>query len=275
MLVISCGMMRSGSTLQYQLAVELLQRAGRGEGIGEVRHTICQDLEAQTHGQTHVVKVHKRQLLDGVPAAIADGYATGLYISRDIRDVAVSLMNMRQISFERLIFRSGEVQQALRDYEAWTALPQMLISQYEVMMADLTHEVQRIAAHLQIDISPETAAEIADQYDLKRQKQRIQAWKSDPSYDASQHDPNTLLHHNHIRSGETQQWRSVLTPMQIAYLEYIAGDWLRSQNYELSQPQWRQSLSRLFFLKEKVRRKWYSLSRRWTSKSAVSPNARI
>ena len=268
MLVISCGMMRSGSTLQYQLAVELLQRAGRGEGIGEVRNTTCQDLEAQTHGHVHVVKVHKRQLLAGVSDAIADGYATGLYISRDIRDVAVSLMNMRQISFERLMFRSGEVEQALRDYEAWTALPGILISQYEVMMADLAQEVQRIARHLNIDLSPGTAAEIADKYDLKRQQKRIQAWKADPNYDASQHDPNTLLHHNHIRSGETQQWRTVLTPIQIAYLEYMAGDWLRSQGYELSQPQWRQQLSRAVFLKEKVRRKWNALSRRWSARTA-------
>lgn len=268
MLVISCGMMRSGSTLQYQVAVELLQREGRGEGIGEVRNTTCQDLEAQTHGRTHVVKVHKRQLLAGVSAAIADGYATGLYVSRDIRDVAVSLMHMRQISFEQLMFRNGEVEQALRDYEAWTALPGMLISQYEVMMADLAHEVQRIAHHLNIEITPEMATDIAAKYDLKQQQKRIQAWKSDPNYDASQHDPNTLLHHNHIRSGEAEQWRTVLTPIQIAYLEYMAGDWLRSQSYELSQPQWRQSLSRVVFLKEKMRRKWVMISRRWTSRTA-------
>lgn len=272
MLVICCGMLRSGSTLQYQIAVELLQRADRGEGIGEVRHVHCRELDARTDGKTHAVKVHKRALLPGAPDALQAGYATGLYISRDIRDVAVSLMNMRQVSFEQLMFRGGEVEQALRDYQAWTALPGMLMSKYETMMADLQGEVQRIAQHLDIEISDTEAAAIAHTYSLDRQQRRIQNWKSDPEYDAAQHDPNTLLHHNHIRSGKSQQWRTALTPMQIAYLESVAGNWLRSQGYELSQPAWKRQLSQIAFLKQKVQRKWRALSQR-RQKSNLASNA--
>lgn len=261
MLVICCGMMRSGSTLQYQIVVELLQRSQRGTGIGEVRETTCAALleaaAAQNQPGDQALKVHKLSHLADAAAAIAAGQAIGLYISRDVRDVAVSLMNMRRVDFETLLFQLGEVQQVLLDYAAWTQMPRMLISQYEPMMADLATEVRRIAAHLDIDLSPAAAQAIADTYDLKQQQRRIQAWQHSADYDASQHDPNSLLHHNHIKSGASQQWRQALQPMEIAYLEAIAGDWLVAQGYGLSQPAWRRRLSPLWYGRARWRRKWH------------------
>jgi phage host-nuclease inhibitor protein Gam len=126
-----------------------------------------------------------------------------LYTYRDVRDVAVSLMNMRNIGFEELIFRNQEVQQSLNDFQAWTSLDGVLVSQYEEMVGNIFQEVLRIANHLNIELSETEAQIIADNHTLDRQKQRIQQWQQREDFNPSTHDDRSLLHHNHIHSGNS------------------------------------------------------------------------
>ncbi|MGB3240568.1 MAG: sulfotransferase domain-containing protein, partial [Geitlerinemataceae cyanobacterium] len=253
MLVICCGMLRSGSTLQYQLAVAILEKTGRGSGLGDPRNVDCLELaNANPSGMMQVLKVHKFQHLQHVEAAIDRRQAKCLYTYRDVRDVAVSLMNMRNIGFEELIFRNQEVQQSLSDFQAWTSFDDVLISRYEEMVSDIPQEVLRIAKHLNIELSTEDAIAIAENHSLDKQKQRIQQWKQGDDFNPRNHEAKSLLHHNHINSGRSQQWCETLTPIQIAYLESLTGTWLRDRGYSLSQPFLIQKASQILYSRYKL-----------------------
>lgn len=229
-------MLRSGSTLQYQLAVSILEKTGLGTGIGDPRHLDCLELAKASPATIQVLKVHKFKHLQHVEEAIAQGKAKCLYTYRDIRDVAVSLMNLRKIRFKELIFRNQEVQQSLQDFQAWTSLEGVMISRYEQMVNNLPQEVLRIAKHLNVELSTEMAIDIAKNHTLEKQKERIRQWQSRDDFNPRTHDGKSLLHHNHINSGTSQQWRYTLRPMQIAFLESLTETWLRERGYHLSQP---------------------------------------
>jgi hypothetical protein len=259
MLVICCGMMRSGSTLQYQLAVAIVEKRALGCGLGEARNSNCQDLiTANFNNQIQVVKVHQFSHLQGAKEAVAQGQATCIYIYRDIRDVTVSLMKMRKWNFDRLIFGSKEIQQCLKDFNLWTSIPEIYISSYENMMQDLKQEVARIAQHLKIELSPEEITEIAQNHSLQQQKNKIKTWKWESGKNSGNYEPKTLLHYNHINSGKSQQWRDSLNQIQLGYLESIAKKWMETQGYTLSQPIYLRWLSQLVFIgyliKEKINR---------------------
>ncbi|MGK7939056.1 MAG: sulfotransferase domain-containing protein [Crocosphaera sp.] len=261
MLIICCGMMRSGSTLQYQLTVAILEKTGKGTGYGEIRHSNCQEL-LQKYSSTsmHVVKVHQFRHLKGVGKAIAEQQAKGIYSYRDIRDVTVSLMKMRKANFEKLMFETGEIKECIRDFYNWTNLDNMLISRYEVMVNNLPQEVVKIAQHLNIDISQEDAQEIAAHYSIEQQKKRIKQWKNS-KVNEKLYDPKSLLHGNHISSGQQNQWNKVLTPIQVAYLESISKDWLSLVDYPLTQPLPIQWLSQLTYSKYTIERKINNLKK--------------
>ncbi len=261
MLIICCGMMRSGSTLQYQLTVAILEKTGKGTGYGEIRNSDCQELlEKYSSTSMQVVKVHQFRHLKGVKKAIADKQAKGIYSYRDIRDVTVSLMKMRKATFERVIFETGEIKECIRDFYNWTNLDDMLISRYDTMVNNLPQEVLKIADYLNIDISQEDAKEIADHYSIEKQKKRIQQWKT-TKVNENLYDPKSLLHANHINSGQQNQWNKVLTPIQVAYLESISKDWLSLVNYPLTQPLPMQWLSRLTYSRYSIERKLNNLTK--------------
>lgn len=271
MLVICCGMMRSGSTLQYQLAVAVLERTGKGSALGEIRHGDCRELEkANTKGEIQVLKVHKFSYLKGAKEAIEQGKATGLYVYRDIRNVTVSLIKMRKISFEKLIFQSKDIQQCLDDFYRWNSLEGLLVSKYETMIHDLTGEVLRIAAHLNINLSHEDAQAIAENHSLNKQKNRIIAWKEGSGKDSRTHEPKTLLHYNHINSGQSKQWANSLSPLQIGHLENMASDWLHQQGYFISQPPYVHWTSRLVFGRYELMRKIVRLKHHWQQRTLIS-----
>jgi hypothetical protein len=224
-------MPRSGSTLQYQLAVAVVERAGKGSGIGWIEHARCQELrDANSTGEMQVLKMHRFDQLEGTNEAIAEGWATCLYVYRDIRDVAVSLMNKEGISFRQLVL-SQYLSTILQEFYNWTSVERILVSQYEALIDDLPQEVLRIASHLSIWLSPEDAQTIADEYTLEKQKKRIEALRNQ----SQEYDCDRILHANHIHSGASQRWKTHLKPLQIGYLEHMGYNWLRSQNYSLSQ----------------------------------------
>lgn len=261
MLIICCGMMRSGSTLQYQLTVEILEKTGKGTGWGEIRHGNCHEiLGKDSSSLMKVVKVHQFRHLKGVKEAIADKQAKGIYSYRDIRDVTVSLMKMRKATFERLVFETGEIKECIRDFYNWTNLDDMLISRYDTMVNNLPQEVLKIAHHLNIDIAQKDAQEIANHYSIEKQKKRIEKWKINKVHGNS-YDPKSLLHANHINFGKQSQWNEVLTPIQVAYLESMGKDWLSLVNYPFTQPVAMQWLSQLTYSRYSIQRKFNNLKK--------------
>lgn len=234
MWIFCCGMKRSGSTLQYQLTAHLVEAAGLGQRVGWTRPEEFAHLKAAHEGDPglKVCKVHNYG--DALGAEFATGNARGVYIYRDLRDVAVSFMHKQNATFERL-WQRDFLREPVAFYDAWTRQPGMLVSQYEVVMADPPQEVARIAAHLDIETGAAECAQIATEYTIDRQLERIGAAELADGPAGTRFDAHALLHTDHIsvNQGQVQQWRDVLTSEQVQLIEARYGDWLVARGYPL------------------------------------------
>lgn len=237
MWIICCGMQRSGSTLQYNLAREIAEAHGKTKIIGFVTPQDFDATYAQTEKDYDFVIVKSHKFLRGAKDLIDKGEATAVYCYRDMRDAILSRLNKTGVPFHRTRAKNWTAD-SIRMYDQWTSVNSILISRYEDMMADLEAEAHRIANHLGITLSAEMASELAAKYSLDAQKQRISEFdfenKGLASPSTARYDPTTQIHSNHIHSGETEQWRTAFLPDQIRFIERQAYDWLTKLGYPIT-----------------------------------------
>jgi hypothetical protein len=223
-------MIRSGSTLQYQIASELVESRGLGERVAyapEAEFSRVLEKHAATPGfkvfKAHICTPEIRQLFAGQQAL-------GIYSYRDIRDVTVSSIRKFEKTFDELVEQRW-LDQALDDYKLWIQLPRMLVSRYETIVEDLAAEAARIAKHLGITLDAAEARDLADRYSIERQRERVKEIATKFQGGGEMFDGKSLLHHNHIRSGARDLWKTELTGAQTRLLEEKFGAWLRAHGY--------------------------------------------
>ena len=207
--VICCGMRRSGSTLQYHVARSIL---------------------AAAQADCRLVKAHR--LADEQRKLLADDNTRCLYIYRDIRDVIVSELNLHRLPFTFGNVCGAEIlDDALRTCKEWMTVPDIYTARYEEVMADMRSEVSRIAAYLKCHIRPEDIDSIAAEHSIERTKQNL---CGRPDADNLVLDNKTLLFNRHINSGASGQYREVMSPLQIKWIETLCYEWLVARGYPVS-----------------------------------------
>jgi hypothetical protein len=257
MLVICSGMYRSASTWQYNVAAHLLEQHGACERLG-----YCFDPaplrergdERQSRSRWQVVKAHEAHPV--FAEMLARGEALALYAFRDLRDVAYSLVHKANSTFETMIEGGPILEQAVANFRFWTGLPRTLTQQYECLVSDPVRGVRAIAAHLDIDLSPGAAEEVAREFSLERNRERAKQVAEryralgvdlrDPANALCRDEP-TQWHWNHIRDGRVGGWRDVASPRQLAVLARRCGPWLIEQQYEPDYAWARSALEYLLF----------------------------
>lgn len=170
------GMVRSGSTLQFQITVRLVEEAGAGKQVEWAKPNGFPELQQKYAAYTgyKVFKIH--ECTDAVISEFHQHNAMGVYVFRDLRDVFVSMMRKESVTFKRL-WQAPFLNGCLEQYKKWISLPGVLVSRYEDMMVDLPKEVARIATHLGIQLEPQKYNKIAADYGVERQLERIAAAK--------------------------------------------------------------------------------------------------
>lgn len=234
MWVFCCGMYRSASTLQFQITTQLVKHAGIGQQVGwidadrfpEVRCRYEQD------NGLKVIKVHK--CTNSIRTEFIKNNAIGVYTYRDVRDVYASMMRQRQKSFE-FLKKEGFLEGCLDNYRKWTSLPNVLVSHYREIIADPAQEVKRIADHLHVKTDTKTCSDIAKNYTIEAQQERISDFKqkllqlernpNDHREIFDYHDDNTLLHMNHIDSVRVGRWKDDLSDYEVEQIEQTVKDW--------------------------------------------------
>jgi hypothetical protein len=250
MWIVCCGMIRSGSTLQYQLTKEIVESSGYGIGVGWMdKEQLKFELQKTTdEKKLKVVKCH--DYFKEVSDLILRDKAKGIYVYRDLRDVIVSLMNKRNQNFESIF--SIEMIKSLIDHNMkWNRIETLYVSKYEEMMTNLPDEISNIAALLEISIDNSFVTNVAQKYSLKNQKKRISEFNYndlgthsvDDVYDSS-----SLLHKDHIHSGKSKQWETELSRYQIASIENIAYEWLIEKDYPISQNSLVRKMANIYFV---------------------------
>lgn len=261
MLVLCSGMIRSGSTLQYNLAKAVVEKAGRGRGLGwkeEVQPALTPERigELCADQQVHVVKAHDLLGLEHLSPTPEGLYV--LYSYRDVRDVAGSAKTIWKKEGDAL---TTAIAEALFVYGAVERMPRRTMQSYELLTERSAEAVAQIASALGIGLGGGEASAIAAEWSKEKvasiktvtQKRSrtmrdiasrlglraVARWvkyrlpKSlrdtiDPLYDKS------LYHPQHI-SENTQKGvasRVALTPGELAAIERLAGDWLTGRGYD-------------------------------------------
>jgi hypothetical protein len=245
MWVFCCGMQRAGSTLQFQIAAHLAEQAGLGRRVAWAPAEEFPALRAQ-YASTPGLKIFKNHRYTpemGIELARHGG--RGIYVYRDVRDVVLSKMRKDGTTFDWLMeqqFLEGIIQTDAQ----WRAQPNLLVSQYEEMMADLPGETLRIARHLGLALEREEAARVAAEFAPERQAARIraagEAGRLREGYAGALFDDESMLHSNHLAGGYVGGWRSGLTAAQAARLEDRAHRWLAANGYALAMGRLRRNL---------------------------------
>lgn len=239
-----CGMYRSCSTWQYDVAQAILK--------SELPSDIRPDVEAcgyltgpeyaefspatRNRGLIRLFKGH-----EGHPAytlAMFKGRAFGLYAHRDPRDVIFSLMFKRQQSFQEIL-KTGMIHQILVNDRFWRLHPQVMVQRYDEIMVQPEAAIHEIAEYLGVSLPTDVAASIALAYSREANLKRTQDLKQkladrgvnlDGSENAQVYDQKTLLHWNHIRV-ESCSWRELATPQEREVMQCMLGSWLAENNY--------------------------------------------
>lgn len=235
--------------MQFQIVCRLVEEAGIGGHIAALtaEPMVDGDLKSKVldrfpdllerHDSDPGWKVFKSHSCSpSMSALFAAGQAVGVYSFRDLRDAVVSAARMRQAP--RLLSERWRlerfVETTLESCRAWTRLPRVLETKYEEMVLDLPGEVQRIAGHLGLSPGRETCERIASDLTLEKQRRRTEESRKKWPSSGAFFDPDTLLHTEHIGTGEIGGWRRALTPGQVAVIEERGGGWLLERGYELS-----------------------------------------
>jgi len=137
------------------------------------------------------------------------------------------------MSFDDLMAQK-RLEQAIEGLDQWSQCPGHMVSRYEDMILKPSEEIMRISSHLSINCKANIAQEIAEEYSLKKQIERVKTVamrKSLLGVQGTYWDEHTLLHDNHINSGSMGMWKTELTKEQVTILETKFRDWLISRGY--------------------------------------------
>jgi hypothetical protein len=208
MIVVAAGLMRSGSTWQFN-ALRLIMEAA---GLEDVGTGFVNDLDDVLHHRHLAIKTHVY-----LPALnrIADHVLTS---HRDVRDAFASLVRFdpnRKPS-------PGEVfDRSFRHYRAWAAISDYDMP-YETMVQRPLEPLRQIAdvlglGHLDLDPVLEK---------LERIKPPVE--KTDP-------DRQNLLWTGHITDGRIGSFHETLERSQLLDIERKYGRWLTRHGYALGE----------------------------------------
>lgn len=244
MLIICNGMIRSGSTLQYNLARGLIEEASFGQGEGffserQAQKSINELISWKDDERYHLIKMH--QICPLCSPAENKGLRS-LYIYRDLRDVAVSAKSAFHYTKPQLMKALDE---AVLIFNEIQRLPNVLTQRYEDVIRDVHKATWDIADFLNVKLTSGQMHDVIDSCAIPKAVERTEKmekrfWSSAKEFmlrmglPMKTYDKKTLLHSNHIsgNKGAAGVWRSQLNSSELNEINNRFGKWLKEQGYE-------------------------------------------
>lgn len=228
------GMYRSGSTLQFQIASEIVENKLIGKRIEWTKPDRFFEIKSK-YKNYHKYKVYKSHLLTvEIDKEFINNNALGIYIYRDLRDVAISLMQKNNVSFEQVI-KEKTLDRAIEEYTKWTSKKNVHVARYEDVINNLAQEISNIATFLKVEnMSLEQCAILANEFSLEKQQKRIETSINSNNLINQKNNrfcPTSLLHTNHIKDGAVGKWKNLLEENQYNYFIEHYGWFLKKTGY--------------------------------------------
>ncbi len=229
------GLIRSGSTLQYQILKALVEGELGGSSLGFVEAWELDDVLAKAEGDPStrfpcVIKSHV--CTAGIRERLGRGSAIAFYTYRDIRDVVLS--GSRNFGVPLPEYIAGRaIDDALGESALWSSCPGVFTSSFEQLTEAKIAWIREMMDALGLPTAKEfRAEELAAEFSIERQRERIRSadFKDLGGFEV---DPQTLLHRRHIGEAAVGGWRRELSPAEVREIELRAGDWLIDHGYPL------------------------------------------
>lgn len=242
MLLVSAGMRRSGSTLQYNLARDLLEITERGTPEGYLPHEEFSESEDRLihwmrADRFHLVKSH---VFPGDVGG-AEGSVRFLHVHRDLRSVAASMKEKWETTEEELL---ESLSREVRRDRALEREDRVLVQRYDDLVNGLPGSVEGIASFLELEVDESAARRVAERNDLERTRRKIRRLRTGPGYWVNRllswlgvrwdfYDEGTLLHADHITSEDPSRprWHDALSRREREAIEEEFAGWLQERGY--------------------------------------------
>jgi Sulfotransferase domain len=243
------GMVRSGSTWLYNVTADLLEackvasRIGFANNEAALEQWISQESEA-------VIKIHRPY--ESAVADLLAGRAQAVYIHRDLRDVAASLMQYENRSLAEVL-RAERLEKIWRDHQIWLGLPGILVQDYQSMISDPLGAIRKIQRALDLEADAELLRSIESNNSFETRRRELDSSRSilDPLLHGPRAtlgkilrkaigreatarlarpygylggrgvDPHTHLHRNHIAHGGVGSYRQVMSTTEQREIEDV------------------------------------------------------
>lgn len=224
-LVICCGMIRSGSTLQYQLACALLESRFKVRRAGFIAPGQTPPLEPQDRNVVSVCKLHHWD--EGLAEMLRRGEAVALYSFRDLPDVAESCMRQFRVSFTR-VWEQKWLHGAAEIGDRWLAEPGVYSCKYELAVNSIEDETLQISRHLRLATAPEVIRRIAAEHSVESQRTRMPQYQDN---DENSYCEISLLHPHHISTPDEIESAPKLAHVDKELIEREFNDWRVARGY--------------------------------------------
>lgn len=240
-LIICCGINRSGSTWTYQVVKELL----KDKTYTDLSYVDILESDKITEALKYsklpvVIKMHNyAPLLDSLEEM---NNAKLIYSHRDIRDIVISISRKSNRPVADII-NTSFLENAVNCYPDWSKHQGYIPIDYTLIRTEPSKVVMKIADHINCNISNIKGEEIAEKLSLENQKKRIAKNRSTLKGSIlallqrtkiihNAKDKESLLHYNHIQSGEVDEWKKVLTYEESERIVEKYKSWMKKLGYK-------------------------------------------
>ena len=254
MIVACSGMIRSGSTLQYNLGRGVVECAGSGtgEGFREPDENEGSWQKWALDDRIHVVKTHR--LPANAEELCRSGAMAVVYISRDLREVAASAARIWSLDRDDLFRRLDE---AVSTSERVRGMPRALRQKYDEVTADPVRAALEIADFLGLEVTNRQARAVARASSPEAAEMRARELRRTPIYRLRQlarwcglprsarrwgaqvlrrlgfstdlQDETMLVHPDHVATSESPG--SGLDPQVLDAIAARYSAWLQEEGY--------------------------------------------
>jgi hypothetical protein len=221
--LVCAGIYRSGSTWSFNVVRRLLELTPPGRDVAydyaepqELDNFVWRSL-GEEH---HVVKCHAGSA--GFVDAVRAGFVNGVVFS--LRDPMAALAScVEQFCNREPFSRDWTFERALDHIEDGLRFGDQLVGSPGVAFIDLHRDgeaasLERIVKFMGIAVPPDIVEEVRAQFSFEEMRERSERIAEQPADSLLRgiNDPATLMHANHVEKGAARDWRSELSPDQIA-----------------------------------------------------------
>lgn len=203
--VFVCGMMRSGSTVLYEITKVLIGHVrGVSVGYAYAARGMFPELYA-TYNPMHGVKVVKAHAPadDLIERLFAEGRAAGIYSYRNMRAAIVSMGRFQQWDFDNPEWMIAFCQTQLEHQAFYTQWPTTLVLPYGQIRDDLQGTVAVVADWLGIGLTDGSIARIARRHSIDAMRAKLVP--------------------GHVADG-SDDWFEYVTPEQAALIDQVVDE---------------------------------------------------